>query len=176
AAREAAQDIQQEAYDQAQAARDAGREQAAQARALAEASRHYAKQAKAAAAAQTGEDKDASADADLAVDNTMTAGLAGVSDITINYPVDDVTLVAGDTDELVVEEAFSTAKRTYYGHLVNEGGTVIVEGGDHPVSSLRVTINGHRFGFWAHITVKIPTSYHGSLTITTESGDVAASQ
>ncbi|MFD1430298.1 DUF4097 family beta strand repeat-containing protein [Lacticaseibacillus mingshuiensis] len=172
AAREAAQDIQQEAYDQAQAARDAGREQAAQAQALAEASRHYAKQAKAAAAAQTGED----ADAALAVDNTMTASLAGVSDITINYPVDDVTLVAGDTDELVVQEAFSTAKRAYYGHLVNEGGTVSVEGGDHPVSSLRVTINGHRFGFWAHITVKIPTSYHGSLTITTESGDVAASQ
>lgn len=187
AAMSAGQDAAREAADQARhaaeeaatggaAAADAAREAAAQTKAGAQAVAAPAKQsATAAKEAAKAAQQEVVDGLDREPANVLTAELADVAHVVIDYPVADLVVVPTDAAELTVEERFSTAKPAYFGTLTQAGDTVTVHGGNYPHSTVRVVINGHRFGFWAQATVRVPRSFTGTLAVSTTAGNVTLS-
>lgn len=185
AAMNAGQEAARDAADQARhaaeeaaaggaAAADAARAAAAQTKAGAQEVAAAAKQAAAAAKeAAKAAQKEVVDGLDREPANVLTAELADVAHVVIDYPVADIVVLPTEASTLSVEERFSTAKPAYFGTLNQVGDTVTVHGGNYPHSTVRVVINGHRFGFWAQATVRVPRNFTGTLAVSTTAGNVA---
>jgi lia operon protein LiaG len=95
--------------------------------------------------------------------NELEFSLKEVSNLTISYDEEKITLFEGDSDELVIKEYMSVNKSSYYAKVIQLNDSIHISEGDKPF---------FKSGFSRYIEVYLPASYHQNLTITTTDGDI----
>lgn len=104
-------------------------------------------------------------DGDERLVNELAFPLEGVTEVTIAYDEEAVTLREGEGDELVVREYMTADRDAYHARVSQGAGSIKVSEGGTPFP---------RGGFHRSVEVCVPRAYSGNLTVTTTDGPVSA--
>lgn len=99
--------------------------------------------------------------------NELTFSLKDISEVTISYDKEKVTVYESENDELTIKEYMTENKSSYYAKV------------DQSSDSIKISEGGKPFfkdGFSRYVEVYLPTSYHENLTITTTDGNIDISE
>jgi hypothetical protein len=102
---------------------------------------------------------------ELPLVNTETAGLEGISALSISYGSDDVILRESDSDNLVIKEYMGRNNSRYYADVSRQAGTLHIRRGGRPWF----------FGFFlkARAEIYLPPSFRENLRIANFSGKLS---
>lgn len=89
------------------------------------------------------------------------------SDVTISYDEENLTFLEGGGNELIVREYMTADKSSYYAKVNQHSDSIKISEGGKPFFGN---------GFLRYIEVCFPSSYRGSLTVTTTDGDIDLSE
>lgn len=95
--------------------------------------------------------------------NELRFSTEDISDVTISYDEESLTFLEGGEDELIVREYMTADQSGYYAKVKRQGGCIKISEGGKPFFGN---------GFSRYVEVCLPSSYQGSLTVTTTDGDI----
>lgn len=95
--------------------------------------------------------------------NELRFSTDDISDLTISYDEEKLAFFESDHDELVVREYMTADKSSYHAKVNQRGGSLKISEGGKPF---------FKNGFSRNIEVYLPSSYQGSLTVTSTNGDI----
>lgn len=98
--------------------------------------------------------------------NTRTWDIQTVDTLSVNYSTDNITFFESSTNQLIVKEYMSSSDSAYFADISQEGGTLIVKGGNRPEAGT---------SFSSHTEIYLPVSFEGALNVQTTSGNISMS-
>lgn len=96
--------------------------------------------------------------------NTLNFDLSGISNLTIAYDEEDITICEGNEPELVIREYMTKDRKSYHAKVKQRNGSIHISEGGKPLF--------HK-NFTRYVEVYIPASYKESLTITSTDGNIS---
>ncbi|MDL2294759.1 DUF4097 domain-containing protein [Ruminococcaceae bacterium OttesenSCG-928-D13] len=96
--------------------------------------------------------------------NEQSLALSGIDTLQISYGAGHVTILPGDSNSIEIKEYMSQHKRDYDAEIQQNGNLVTITNGQRPPDPT----------FTAKISVYIPASYSGSITIETVGGSITS--
>lgn len=96
--------------------------------------------------------------------NEQSLALSGIDTLQISYGAGHVTILPGDSNTIEIKEYMSQHKRDYDADIQQNGNLVAITNGQRPLDPT----------FTAKISVYIPASYSGSITIETAGGSITS--
>jgi DUF4097 and DUF4098 domain-containing protein YvlB len=99
--------------------------------------------------------------------NVQEIALDHINTIEVSYRWENIVLLSGTTETLIIKEYMSRDKTEYYAAINNRGGTLTIERGKRPLGILFNTFN-------VRVEVYLPASYRNAITIRATSGKIEA--
>jgi DUF4097 and DUF4098 domain-containing protein YvlB len=100
--------------------------------------------------------------------NSHEIGLNNITDVTISYSSEKVSVFMGTTDNLIIKEYMSENKNEYFARINKSGNIVTIENGRWPFRPFFNSFN-------RRLEVYLPISFDGSIKIKVSSGEIESS-
>ncbi|GEM_PF-515238 len=94
--------------------------------------------------------------------NTLVFDMGDFQSIRLDYDMEDIRVVEGESGKVTLKEYMNVDKKSYYAKTANLNGELFITEGKRP----------RRSGFEAYIELYIPPDYNGSLSLHSTSGTV----
>lgn len=99
--------------------------------------------------------------------NEVAFSLDGISEVTISFDEEKVTLYESTNDKLILKEYMTENQSGYYARVDQNNDSIKIHEGRKPF---------FKNSFSRYIEVYLPASYHENLIVTTTSGDIDISE